>query len=124
MSALVIVLILASVSISALAQIVLKHGVSSPSVQSSMAQLSWINAWTVLANPFVLGGFILYGLGAILWLGVLARIDVSQAYPFVSLGFVMTMALAHFIIGESISYLRFLGTLLILMGVVLVGMST
>ena len=82
----VLSLILASVTMSAVAQIALKYGMSSPIVQANLnAGLERI-APIIAANPFVWAGLTLYGVGALLWLGVLAQIDVSQAYPYVGLG--------------------------------------
>jgi drug/metabolite transporter (DMT)-like permease len=76
----------------------------------------------VLANKYVLGGFLLYGLGAIVWLAVLSKWDVSKAYPLVGLGFVFTVIIG-FLSGEQISALRVIGAALICTGVFLVGRS-
>ena len=67
----------------------------------------------------MLGGLALYGLGAIVWLSVLSRIAVSVAYPFVSIGFLFTAALAVFILGEPLTRPVAIGTLLIMAGMVL-----
>jgi multidrug transporter EmrE-like cation transporter len=65
----------------------------------------------------------LYLFGAMLWLLVLAKIDVTQAYPFVGLGFLITMALGMIWLGESVSSARFAGTVLVATGVILVARS-
>lgn len=119
----IIGLILISVAISALAQIILKHGMSASEMQSAMTAGGMAAAWAIVGNGFVLLGLSLYGAGALLWLGVLARVDVSQAYPFVGLGFVLTMAFAWYFLGESLVFSRILGTFLIVAGVVLVAHS-
>ena len=80
-------------------------------------------AWLAATNWQVLGGLALYALGAILWLLVLARSDVSFAYPFVALGFIITMVLGWAILGESLGAARLIGTLLIVAGVSLVSSS-
>lgn len=54
---------------------------------------------------------------------MLARLDVSMAYPFVGLGFILTMLLVFFVLGESLSTMRIVGTLLITAGVVLVSLT-
>jgi len=59
----------------------------------------------------------------VVWLLVLARVPVSQAYPFVGLGFVLVMLLGWALQGDVISPARLLGTLLISVGVVLVARS-
>ena len=119
----IFVLVLVSVASSSLAQILLKHGMSSSAVQSVMRDLSASNILVVATNPYVLGGLGLYGVGALVWLGVLARVDVSVAYPFVSLGFILTMILAILLLGEPLSMLRVVGTGFIAVGAVLVARS-
>ena len=114
-------LILVSVAISAVAQIVLKYGMSSQEVQRSMAGGGLDAALGIASNVYVWFGFGLYGLGAILWLGVLAKVDVGQAYPFVGLGFLLTMFFGVIILGEQFNLIRLLGTLLVLLGVILVA---
>jgi len=114
-------LILISVAMSAVAQIALKHGMSSPVVQASLNSGIERVAPLIATNPFIWAGLALYGAGALLWLGVLAQIDVSQAYPFVGLGFLLTMVLGIILLGESVSAMRLIGTLLVVAGVVLVS---
>jgi drug/metabolite transporter (DMT)-like permease len=75
-----------------------------------------------MTDRYVLSGFILYGLGAVVWLSVLAKWDVSKAYPLVGLGFVLT-AIVGVLIGEAVTLGRLLGVILISFGVILVGRS-
>lgn len=123
MSPIILVFIVASVTLSSLAQIMLKHGMSTSLVQTALQQ-SWPTAaYAVLTNMFIIGGLALYALGAMVWLAVLARIDVSMAYPFVALGFLLTMILAILTLGEAVSATRMLGTVLIAAGALLVARS-
>lgn len=116
----VLTLIFISVSISAVAQITLKHGMSSPAVQQGLGG-GWLElALVVASNIYVWLGLILYALGAVLWLGVLARTDVSIAYPFVGFGFILTALFGVFMLGESFSMIRFVGTCLVVLGIILV----
>jgi drug/metabolite transporter (DMT)-like permease len=118
-------LILSSVSLSALAQIVLKFGMSSKQVHraldESMSCLQTI--WFVASNVYIMLGMLMYGTSAALWLLVLAKMDVSYVYPFVSLGFILTMLFGYLILGELISHWRVIGTILVIMGVMLVSYS-
>ena len=121
MTWLVLGLTLISVTISAVAQIVLKYGMSSAATKAALAAGGTQAALGIAGNPWVWLGFGLYGFGAVLWLGVLAKVDVSQAYPFVGLGFLLTMLFGITVLGEAFSVTRLLGTLLVLAGVVLVA---
>jgi multidrug transporter EmrE-like cation transporter len=116
------IFLIVSVLMSALAQVTLKAGMSSTSVKSAL--VDGFNVDTVLAvaqSPGVIGGLALYGASVAVWLAVLAQIDVSRAYPFVGLGFLITMSFGYFFLGEPLNLQKILGTLLVTAGVYLVA---
>lgn len=117
----VLALIVASVSLSAAAQLLLKLGVTSARAVEASSPLR--AALATLLQPGVLGGLALYGAGMVLWLAVLSRAELSQAYPFVGLGFVLTALAGAIVLHEPMGASRVMGTLLILAGVVLVARS-
>ena len=118
----VFLLILMSVLLSAIAKITLKMGMSSPIIQQAIASASNLAVFESIAtNLYVLGGLTLYFASAAVWLFVLAKVDVSFAYPFVGLGFIATMLLAYFINGEVLSTTKIIGTLCIAIGVAIVA---
>lgn len=123
-------LIVASVSLSALAQLALKIGTTAAkSGASGAASASASGAGVggemgaLLQSPMVYVGLGLYGFGALLWLFVLGRAPLSLAYPFVGMGFILTMAAGSLYLGEHLSAGRLIGTLLIAAGCVLVARS-
>ena len=88
-------LILVSVLLAAAAQLSFKYGMMRPAMQAWLARgqadfSSWLH---VPVNTAVVGGLVLYGVSTCLWLLVLARVNLSVAYPFVGLGFIATMLL-------------------------------
>jgi multidrug transporter EmrE-like cation transporter len=114
-------LILLSVCLSALAQVSFKFGVSSATVLPS-GQVSLLTVVSrALLTPGVIGGLALYGLGTLVWLGVLQRIDVSQAYPFIGLGIALTAVLGYALFGETLGLQRILGILLVVAGIAVVA---
>lgn len=118
----VFLMILFSVSCSAFAQILLKHGMVQPGIQQVLADGdSWRIAQSIATNMSIWGGLFLYGLSALIWLFVLARLDVSVAYTFVALGFLITMALGCLIFGEAFTLRKVLGTLIVAIGIYLVA---
>jgi drug/metabolite transporter (DMT)-like permease len=118
----ILALVLFSVGCSAIAQISLKYGMAQPAVQLAMAGGGAIRIGTaIVLNPFVFGGLLLYGFSAVVWLFVLAQLDVSIAYPFVSLGFLVTMSLGCLLFGEPFTLRKVLGTLVVMLGVYLVA---
>lgn len=116
------VLILISVTCSAAAQILLKKGMSSASSLSAIDDFNGLlHLFRILTEPWVMGGLSLYGLGAVVWLFALARVDVSFAYPFVGLGFLLVMVFGFVVFNDSLGPMRILGTLLVVSGVFLIS---
>lgn len=111
------------VLLSVAAQFLIKAGMSSVAVKAAMAQPAPLHlAGTLMFTPAILGGFLLYTLGALAWLSVLARWDVSKAYPLEGLGFALAL-LVGFLIGEQVTLFRVLGVLLICAGVLVISAS-
>ncbi len=112
-----------SIILSVAAQFCLKAGMSSASVKDALAQpFSHHTAIAVFTDKFIFGGFFLYGLGAIVWMAVLTKWDVSKAYTLVGLGFALTLAVGA-VLGEHISQTRLMGVALICVGVFFVSRS-
>jgi|SRR5450631_1661912 drug/metabolite transporter (DMT)-like permease len=119
-----IAIALLCVALTAAAQISLKLGVSSAPLRALLASsnASTFISRALFATP-VLVGLALYGVSTVLWLLVLARSDVSFAYPFVSLGFVLTASYGSIALHESMGPARLTGIALIAVGVVFVARS-
>ena len=64
-----------------------------------------------------------YGLSVIVWLVGLSRVPVSQAYPLLSLGYVINIGLAWWLLGEVPNVQRVAGIGIIVLGVVVVARS-
>lgn len=118
-------LILTSVAISAFAQIALKAGMASPAIQRAIAgggsKVGMI--FEIALNPFVALGLFLYFSSAAVWLLVLSKVQVSFAYPFVALGFVLTALLGRLFFHDTFSVAKIIGTLLIVGGVIVMARS-
>jgi drug/metabolite transporter (DMT)-like permease len=59
--------------------------------------------------------------GTALWLVVLYRMEVSRAFPFLSLGFVLVMLVSRHYLKETVTSTRWLGVGLIVGGIFLVA---
>lgn len=117
-----LLLILGSILLSSIAQVTLKVGMSSPNILSALQSTETLQTIKAIAsNLYVVGGLGLYFASAAVWLLVLAKVDVSFAYPFVGLGFIITMLLAFFINGEVLTATKVAGTLLIALGVIVIA---
>jgi drug/metabolite transporter (DMT)-like permease len=77
----------------------------------------------ILHSPLVLLGLFLYGIGALAWIAVLSRMDLSYAYPFLALNFVLVTLVAQVGLGEVVPTLRWFGVGIICAGVLVVARS-
>lgn len=77
----------------------------------------------IVRSPFVIGGLLIYGFGTFFWLITLSRIDLSVAYPFVSLNHVLLFFIGWLILKEAVSPLRAAGVAVICVGMILVARS-
>ena len=62
------------------------------------------------------------GLGMLVWLTVLHFMEVSEAYPYLGLGYVLVLLVSHFHLGEHISRERWGGVALIVFGIVVLSL--
>jgi drug/metabolite transporter (DMT)-like permease len=115
--------ILVSVVLGATGQILLKKGMGSMGpLTLSASQLGSI-LWRIVTNPYVVIGLGIYVCGTLFWLMALSRVDLSYAYPFASLSYVVMLVASWQLFSENISPLRLAGTLVVCAGVFLISRS-
>jgi len=120
---LALIYILVAVLASAVGQLVLKKGMASMGVLTlDPGQLGSILA-RIVANPYVLLGLAIYACGTLFWLVALSRVDLSYAYPFVSLSYVVMLVASWLLLNEQISLLRIAGSAVVILGVLLISRS-
>jgi drug/metabolite transporter (DMT)-like permease len=111
------------VLLNAFAQLGLKAATdkTGPLVAASGAMLS--RSLELLTVPWLWAALGCYGLSVVVWLVGLSRVPVSQAYPLLSLGYVINVGLAWWLLGETPNLLRVAGIGVIVFGVILVAKS-
>jgi drug/metabolite transporter (DMT)-like permease len=77
----------------------------------------------VAFNPYFIGAMALYGVASFLWVIALSKTDISRAYPFMASGFVIVPLIGFVLLGETLSAPFFLGTALIVGGILVIGMA-
>ena len=116
-------LILFGVLLNAVAQLALKAGVR----QLGHFDFSLANAWPVgsalATNGPIIGGLSCYVVSVVVWILALSRVEVSVAYPMLSIGYVVNAALAWYLFDEAVGPQRLLGIAVIIVGVVIVARS-
>ena len=70
-----------------------------------------------------MGGLSCYVISVVVWIVALSRVEVSIAYPMLSVGYVINALLAMWLFGEAVSVQRWIGIAVILVGVTLVARS-
>ncbi|MFC2078676.1 EamA family transporter [Candidatus Bipolaricaulota bacterium] len=70
-------------------------------------------------NPWILSGFAAAGLAALCWMAALTQFDLTHAYPFMSLSFVLVLILSSVLLGESVTTAKVIGIALILAGILM-----
>lgn len=113
-------LILAGVLLNATAQIALKQGMRSIGRFGFRLGNIMPIGLAVAANPFVLAGLACYVISVVVWLLVLSRVDVTYAYPLLSIGYIVTALAGRAFFAEHVGLTRWSGILVICVGVWLI----
>ena len=116
-------ILLAGVLLNAGAQLLLKAGVRPLGAIGETPATLLPALVTAFSRVPVLAGLACYVVSVAVWLIALSRVDVSIAYPMLSLGYVVNAIAAWWLFGEAVGPARFAGILLILLGVLIVARS-
>ena len=123
MNALSFSLILSGVLLNAAAQLLLKAGTNAVG-HFAFSTENLIPVGLKLAlEPHILGGITCYVVSLVLWIMALSRVEVSIAYPMLSIGYVINALVAWHFFGESVNAMRMAGIGVIIVGVFLVARS-
>ena len=117
------VLLLTGVLLNAGAQLLLKAGANSVG-PVSLTTDSLVSASIRFATePHILGGLVCYAISVVFWIIALTRVEVSVAYPMLSIGYVVNAAAAWALFNEQVTPMRMLGIGIIVIGVWIVARS-
>lgn len=76
-----------------------------------------------LKEPRLWLGLALFGVSALFWLVVLSRVDLSVAYPFVGLSYIVVVLFSRLFLHEQVTALRWLGVVIVAIGIAIIGLS-
>ena len=115
-------LILTGVLLNAVAQLALKASVRDHgAIELGSGVLP--AAVEVAAEPALWLGLVCYGVSVIVWILALSRVDVSIAYPMLSIGYIVNAFAAWALFGEALTPMRLLGIGIIVLGVFVLARS-
>jgi multidrug transporter EmrE-like cation transporter len=116
-------LILSGVLLNAVAQLLLKAGTNAVG-QFEFTAANIVPIGTKLAlQPAILAGMACYVVSLVVWIMGLSRVEVSVAYPMLSIGYLINAIAAWYFFGETVTAMRFTGIGFIIVGVFLVAKS-
>lgn len=118
-----ILLILSSVILNAFAQLFIRQGMLKlGNISMNISEL-WNMIIQSISNIYIWAGMMSYAISILLWMVVLSKVNVSLAYPFLSIGYIVTAVIAYFAFNEPITIQKILGIAIICVGVVVLTYS-
>ena len=123
MNALSFSLLMTGVLLNAGAQLLLKAGTNSVGAFEFSRENLLPIGWKLATEPHIAGGLGCYVISVVVWILALSRVEVSIAYPLLSVGYVVNAIAAWYLLGEALTPLRLTGIGVIIIGVVLVARS-
>ena len=117
------ILILTGVLLNAVAQLLLKAGTNALGHLSFERQNLLTTILRTAFEPHIIGGLTCYVFSVPIWIFALSKVPVSVAYPMLSIGYVVNVAAAWYLLGEVMSLQKILGITVIIIGVYFVARS-
>jgi multidrug transporter EmrE-like cation transporter len=116
-------LVITGVLLNAIAQLALKASVSETGVISLDLPSLLSSASSLVVNVWLWLGLACYGVSVVVWILALSRVDVSIAYPMLSIGYVLNAVAAWHLFDEPMGAGRIVGIGIIILGVYVLARS-
>ena len=123
MNAISFSLLMTGVLLNAGAQLLLKAGTNSIGVFEFSRDNLVPVGWKLATEPHIVGGLGCYVISVVVWIMALSRVEVSIAYPLLSIGYVVNAIAAYYLFGEAVTPMRLTGIAVIIVGVWIVARS-
>ena len=118
-------LILISVTLAAVAQVTLKAGMNHVTdANGGQLALNGESLKQIASQIWVWAGLAIFAVSAVLWLFALSRADLSFAYPFAALGYVIIVIASILFLDEHVQPITWVGVVLIISGIVLIAQGS
>jgi len=116
-------LLMLGVCLNATAQLLLKAGTNAVGHFGFSSDNIVPIGMKLALEPHILGGMGCYVVSLVVWILGLSRVEVSVAYPLLSVGYVLNAIAAWYLFGEAVSVTRLAGIGIIIIGVYIVARS-
>lgn len=123
MNVLSFTLVISGVLLNATAQLLLKAGTNAIGTFAfSVPNIAPVG-WKLATEPHIVVGVGCYVVSVVVWILALSRVEVSIAYPMLSIGYVVNAIAAWYLFGEAVTLTRLAGIAIIILGVFIVARS-
>lgn len=114
-------LVITGVLLNVAAQLLIKTGTNSVGHFEFVRENIVPIAWKLATNPHIVAALTCYVFGVVVWVLALSRVQVSIAYPMLSMGMVLNAVAAWYLFSEPLNATKFIGMGVIIFGVVLIS---
>ena len=116
-------LIVSTDVLDSVAQLFMKKGLVATGIESVTLSNALDFIIQNASSPMIWVGLLLYTLTFFIWIVVLCQVDLSVALPLGSTSYIMIPLIAIIFLKESVSPLRWVGIILVIMGIHFVSKS-
>lgn len=111
--------ILCTIVLTVFGQIVIKWQVSKAgALPEEAAEKIWF-LLRILVTPWVISAFIAALLASLTWMAAMTKLQLSHAYPFMSLAFILVMLFSSLLLNEPITTPKIVGVTLVMLGLII-----
>jgi len=114
------IMLIVAVLIGTCGQIAMKLGVNSVGGLDSFESKAEM-LFAVFTSPYILAGLVCSGVGMLLWLTVISHLELSFAYPFMALSYIIILLFGWIELKENVNGLRVAGIAFIMSGVIVMS---
>lgn len=77
----------------------------------------------LLLDPIIFSGFVSAFVASLFWMAAMTKFDISYAYPFMSLSFILVFIISIFIFNEPFTINKLIGLIFIAIGIFITSRS-
>ena len=117
------VYILLTILFTVYGQLVIKWQVSRAGAMPAAAGAKALFLLHLIVNLWVISGFVAALIAALAWMAALTKFNLSFAYPFMSLSFILVMFASALFLREPLTVWKLVGMALLVLGMVISSRS-
>lgn len=109
-------MVAATILLTTYGQLVLKWQVTTPAPPPFRFMDDWPSIIVLLLRPWVISALAAAFLASLCWMAAMSRLELSKAYPFMALNFLLVGLLAIPLFGEALTRPKIIGLCLVIAG--------